>query len=160
MTDTLKSICEQCAHLNSPRLDFIPAQLVRHRDIIIRGLRELVLATSSESEKTVVVLCGILLEAILYTFIWSQQSYIAQRRGSFTFYPEQSLSNYVSIFNRWFSDVLPNAVLPDFVIDYRAIVHINRELQFPPDICGVASRDFLRILDSFLGEISQFPAPE
>ena len=159
MTDTLKSICEQCTHLNKPQLDFIPAEFVRHREAILRDLTELVSAASEEREKTVVILAGSILEAILYTFLRGQEAYIAKRRGTFTFDPNQSLESYVSIFNRWFRDVLPNVILPDFVVDYRDLVHINRELNSPPDICSRASRDMLRILDVLLEELSQFAGP-
>ncbi|MGH9814086.1 MAG: hypothetical protein ACRD4T_13220 [Candidatus Acidiferrales bacterium] len=156
MTDTLKSICGQCVHLNNPQLDFVPAELLRHREIIVRDLGELVSAASLELEKTVVILSGSILEAVLYSFLQAQESYIAQRRGTFTFDPEQSLENYVSIFNKWFSDALPQVVIPDFVIGYRNIVHVNRELNSVPGVCGVASRDMLRLLDALLGELSSF----
>ena len=35
MIDTLRSICEQCTHLNNPRLDFVPSRLTRHKEIIL-----------------------------------------------------------------------------------------------------------------------------
>ncbi len=156
MTDTLKSICEQCTHLNKPQLDFIPAGFTRHREAILRDLTELVSAASEEHEKTVVILGGSILEAILYSFLQGQEAYIAKRRGTFTFNPNQNLENYISIFNRWFRDALPNVTLPDFVADYRDLVHINRELNSPPEICTRASRDLLRILDALLHELSEF----
>lgn len=156
--DTLKSVCEDCAQLNNPQLDFIPVHLTRQQEIIRRDLRELVSVASAELEKSSVILAGTILEAVLYTFILGQESYIAARRGVFTFDREQSLENYIRIFNRWFRDVLPNASLPDFVIHYRDLVHINRELNSPPNICARASRDMLRILNRLLEELSQFPS--
>ena len=157
MTDTLKSICEQCAYLKNPCLDFVPAQFARHRETILRDLREVVLAASVESEKTVVILCGSLFEAILYTFLQSQLSFIEQFRGApFQLDLENSLQHFVDVFNKYFKKTMPNAVLPDIVVGYRDLVHINRELNSPADICAVASREMLRRLDSFLKEISEF----
>lgn len=155
MTDTLKSICEQCNHLHNPQLEFITAESQRQKEIILRDLKELVSAGALEQEKSVVVLAGSLLEAVLYCFIQKQKEYIAARRGSFTFDPEQSLDNYVSIFNRWFSDVF---TIPDIVIGYRDMVHINRELQYAPDVCSRAAREMLRLLDSLLGKLAEFSA--
>ena len=159
MTDTLKSICEQCPHLNNPRLDFIPIELSRHREIILRDLKGLVSAASDEAEleKTVTVLAGTLLEAVLYTFLQSQQDYIAG--FGFTFNPQGRLSRYVDIFNTSFKDILPKAVLPNWVVEHRNLVHINRELNSPRGICANASRDMLRILNTLLGELSQFASP-
>lgn len=88
MTDTLKSICEQCTYLNSPQLDFIPSELTRHKEIILRDLTELVSAASAGFEKATTILAGSILEAILYTFLKGQENYIAGRRGTFTFNPE------------------------------------------------------------------------
>ena len=155
MADTLKSTCDQCTHLNSARLDFIPLDLARNRQLILRDLQELVSAAANEQEKTVVVLAGSILEAVLYTFINAQAQYIAERRGTFEFDPNQSLQNYVSIFNRWFSDVFPNAVIPDVMVRYRDLVHFNRELASPPGVCYAASREMLRLLDVLLGEFSE-----
>lgn len=156
MPDTLKSICEQCPHLNNPQLDFIPSELTLHREIILRDLRELVSAASEGREKTVVVLAGTVLEAVLYSFIQSQQNYIAQRRGAFTFDPESSLQNYVRIFNRWFRDAMPGVLLPDVIVEYRNLVHFNRELNSAPGICAAAARDILRLLDALLAEFAGF----
>ncbi|HXZ40822.1 MAG TPA: hypothetical protein VEG68_08775 [Terriglobales bacterium] len=127
--------------------------------MILRDIRELVAAASAELEKTVAILAGSVLEGILYTFIKSQENYIAERRGVFVFDPNHSLQNYVSIFNKWFRDVLPNVVIPDIVVDYRDLVHINRELNSAPEVCTSASRDMLRIVDALLGELGQFAAP-
>ncbi len=159
MTDTLKSICEQCTRLNNPQLDFIPAEFTRHREVILRDLGELVSAASEEHEKTVVILGGCILEAVLYSFLQGQEAYIADRRGTFTFDPNEGLKNYLSIFNRWFRDVLPNVILPDHAVDYRNLVHFNRELMSPPGICAGAARDILRILNGLLGELSEFAGP-
>lgn len=159
MTDTLKSICEQCTNLNNPQLDFIPADLTRHRETILRDLKELVSAASTELEKTVVILAGSILEAVLYSFLQGQEAYIAGRRGTFTFDREQSLENYINIFNRWFRDILPNALLPNLVVGYRDLVHVNRELNSPPDVCARGPREMLRILNVLLGELSQFAGP-
>lgn len=160
MTDTLRSICEQCTHLNQPQLEFISAQLTRHREIILRDLKELVSAATAGIDKTVVILGGSILEAVLYSFLQSQETYIAQRRGGFTFNPEHSLQNFVNVFNCWFLDILPNAEIPEFVVQYRDLVHINAELAFPPDICARASRDMLKILNRLLGELAQFGSPQ
>ena len=91
MTDTLRSICEQCAHLHNPQLDFIPEESQRQKEIILRDLKELVSAGSLEQEKSVIVLAGCVFEALLYCFIQAQKDFIAARRGSFTFDPEQNL---------------------------------------------------------------------
>jgi len=156
MPDTLKSISEQCAQLNNPQLEFIPSDFTRHREIILRDLRELVSAASEEREKTVVVLAGSILEAVLYTFIQGQQGYIAERRGTFEFDPKLSLQNCVQIFNRWFRDAMPSVSLPDSVVDYRDLVHINRELNSAPEVCTTGSREILRLLDALLAELASF----
>jgi hypothetical protein len=159
MTDTLRSICERCIHLNDPQLDFIPSESARLRQIILRDLKELVSAASSDLEKAVIVFAGSILEAVLYGFIQAQQSYITAKRGSeFKFDPEQGLERYKNIFNRWFRDVLPNAVLSDSTVEYRNLVHVNQELNSAPDICALAARDMMRALDALLGDLAQFPA--
>jgi len=155
MTDTLKSICEQCTHLNNPQLDFIPAELERCREILARDLRELVSAAAGENEKSVAVLAGIVLEGTLYTLIKWQSGYIAERRGTFEFNPGHSLRNFVEIFNRWLNDLTPTVTLPDSVVYYRDLVHINQELKGEPSICATASREMLRILDLLLGVLSE-----
>jgi len=155
MTDTLKSICDQCTHLQNPRLDFVPSDLERERGILTRDLRELVSAAAAESEKTVAVLAGSILEGVLYSFIKSQSAYIEGRRGTFEFNPDHSLQNYVSIYNRWLSHLTPNVALPDSVVYYRDLVHMNREISSPPGSCAAASRDMLRILDSLLGALAE-----
>ncbi|HWZ42742.1 MAG TPA: hypothetical protein VNW97_04665 [Candidatus Saccharimonadales bacterium] len=155
MTDTLKSICGQCAFLLNPQLEFVPRELQRQRELILRDLQELTSAASLEHEKSVTVMSGCLFESVLYTFIQGQSSYIASRRGSFTFNPEHNLNNYVSIFNRWFSGLL---TIPDSVVDYRDMVHINRELTYPPDECRNASREMLRLLDSLLRKLAEYSA--
>jgi len=159
MTDTLRSICDQCTHLSSPQLGFVPSELRRHREILERDLRELLSAAASESEKSVVVLAGGILEGILYTLIAGQADYIAQRRGSFEFNPDHSLQNYVSIFNRWLKDLMPMAILPDSVVYYRDLIHINRELNSQPGICFTAAREMLRMVDALLGALCEFAAP-
>ena len=156
MTDTLKSICEQCIHLKTPKLEFIPVGFARHRQVILRDPAELVSAATKNHEKTVVILSGCVLESVLFSFIQSQEAYITSRRGNFTFNPDRSVDNFVSIFNRWFRDILPGVVLPDLMVDYRDLVHINRELNAAEDICESASRDMLRIVDRLLGELNQF----
>ena len=153
MTDTLKSICEQCTHLHNPQLEFIPAGLERQREIILRDLNELASAASLEREKSVIVLAGGLFESILYSFIQTQSDSIAARRGSFTFDSEQSLDNYVSIFNRWFSTIV---ALPDVIVGYRDMVHINQELQQPPEACRNAAPEMLRLLDTLLGKLNEY----
>ncbi len=154
MTDTLKSICEQCTHLHDPQLEFIPEGLERHREIILRDLNELVSSASLEQEKTVVVLAGCVFESVLYSFIQGQTEYIAARWGVFfTFNPEHSLHNYVSIFNRYFSTLV---AIPDLVVSYRDMVHINRELQQPPDVCRSAAPEMLRLLNTLLAKLSEY----
>jgi hypothetical protein len=154
MTDTLKSICEQCIHLHNPQLEFLPESLLRQREIILRDLRELVSAASQEHEKTVVVLTGCIFESILYCFIQLQSDYITARRGvDFTFNPDHSLDNYVSVFNRYFSELL---AIPDMVVDYRDVVHINRELKHPSEVCQTAAPEMLRLLDALLGTLTRY----
>lgn len=155
MTDTLKSICAQCTRLNNPLLDFIPDDLPRHKEIVRRDLAELVTAASAGLEKTVVVLSGVIFESVLYSFLQAQQSYIAQRSGAFSFNPGHGLQNYMSIFNKWFRDQLPDAQLPDVIVDYRNLVHINRELNSTADIIVQASRNMLVLLNAFLAELSK-----
>ncbi len=160
MTDTLKSICEQCSQLNTPQLDFIPPELLRHREIIRRDLRELIFAASNELQRSVVLLAGSLLEAVLFSFLSGQESYIAAIRGTaFVFDPNMSLQNYKEIFNRFFGRAIPGSELPDLIVQYRDTVHINQELALPEDICNRASRDLLRILDKLLADLIGFAAP-
>lgn len=152
MTDTLKSICEQCIHLHEPQLDFIPAGAARQREIVSQDLKMLVSAAIREEDKGVILLAGSLFEAILYSFIQAQSDYIAVRRGSFTFNPDHDLGNYVNIFNRWFSDIL---TIPDTTVEYRDMVHINRELKFPSDIRSRAAQEMLRSLDMLIGKLEE-----
>jgi hypothetical protein len=153
MTDTLKSICEQCVHLHDPQLEFVPEDSHRQRAIILRDLRELVLAASHEQERSVLLLAGSLLEAILYCFIQNQSDYIAQRRGEFKFRPEQDLGNFVNIFNTWFSDLLK---IPDLVVAYRNTIHIDRELSFDDEVCPRGARDLIRQLNLLLEAIQLY----
>lgn len=160
MTDTLKSISEQCTQLNNPRLDFVPGGLPRHRDAILRDLRELLAAASLELEKTVVILSGSILEGVLFTLIQGQQPYIAARRGHpFQFDPEQGLANFVSIFNRYFRGALLQTELPDIVVEYRNLVHFHREMSAPPGFCAQGSREMLRILEGLLADLASISRP-
>jgi hypothetical protein len=159
VTDTLKSICEQSTHLNNPRLDFIPAELDRCREILVRDLGELVSAATAENEKSVVLLAGTILEGILYTLVKLEADYIAERKGTFEFDPTHSLQNYIEIFNRWLRDLMPTVILPDSITSYRNLVHMNRELNSPPGVCAAASREMLRTLDSLLGAIAELTRP-
>ena len=156
MTDTLRSICEQCTHLNNPRLDFIPSQLTRHKEIILRDLSELVSVASNEHEKACVTLAGSILEAILFSFLQGQETQIAERRGGFTFDPDQSLQNYLDIFNKWFGRDFPNLELPDVLVDCRNLVHFNQELNSPTDQCGKAARTLLKTQDALIGELAAY----
>jgi hypothetical protein len=157
MTDTLRSICEQCTHLNNPRLDFISANLARHKEIILRHLGELAVVASSECEKAVVTLAGSALEAILYSFLQGQEQRISERRGeAFTLYPEKGLQYYLDTFNRWFRKDFPKLQLPDAIVDCRDLVHFNRELNSPPGECTKAARMLLKTLDALLGELADF----
>lgn len=152
MTDTLKSICEQCTHLREPQLDSIPAEAARQREIVLQDLKMLVSAAFREEDKSVILLAGGLFEAILYSFIQTQANYIAVRRPSFTFNPDHDLGNYIGIFNRWFSRLL---TIPDTIVEYRNIVHINRELKFPIDIRPRAAREMLLSLDMLIGKLQE-----
>lgn len=159
MTDTLKSICEQCSQLNAPQLDFIPPELQRHKEIIRRDLGELVTAANNESERSVVLLSGSLVESVLFSFLSGQETYMSAIRGApFVFNPEMSLQNYKEIFNRYFDRAIPGSQLPDFIVDYRDAIHINRELQQPGDLLPRASREMLRILDKLLTDLAGFAA--
>jgi hypothetical protein len=160
MTDTLKSICEQCSQLNAPKLDFVPPGLTRHNKIIRRDLGELVIAANNELDRSVVLLAGSLLESVLFSFLSGQETYMSAIRGApFTFNPEMSLQNYKEISNRYFGRAIPGSQLPDFIVDYRDSIHINRELQQPEDMLGRASREVLRILDKLLTDLAGFAAP-
>jgi len=156
MTDTLRSICEQSTHLNDPRLDFIPAKLTRHREIILSDLRELVSVASNEHEKACVVLAGSILEAMLFTFLEAHETEIAFRRGSFTFDPNQSLENYLGIFNKWFGADFPKLQLSNLLVHYRNLVHFNQELSSPTDERGKAARTLLRTLDLLISELAAY----
>ena len=160
MTDTLRSICEQCSQLNAPQLDFVPPALTRHKEIIRRDLRELVIAASNELDRSAVLLAGILLESVLFSFLRGQEPYMSAIRGApFVFDPEMSLQNYKEIFNRYFGRAIPGSQLPDLIVDYRDTIHINRELQEPEDLLPRASREMLRILDKLLTDLAGFVAP-
>jgi len=156
MTDTLRSICEQCTHLNNPQLDFIPAHLTRHKEIILRDLRELLSVASHEHEKASVVLAGSILEAILFTFLQGHETETALRRGGFTFDPNQSLQNYLNIFNKWFGRDFPNLQLSNELVSYRDFVHVNRELTAQPGECRKAALALMRTLDLLVGELSTY----
>jgi hypothetical protein len=157
MTDTLKSICEQCPQLNSPQLEFVPSTATRHAEIIRRDLRELVSAASANLPKAVILLAGSLLESVLFCFLSGQETYMTAIRGAeFLFDPSMSLQNYKEIFNKYFRRAIPGADLPDFIVDYRDTTHINRELSMPEDTCTRASRELLRILNKLLQDLSTF----
>jgi hypothetical protein len=153
MIDTLKSICEQCAHLRDPKLEFIPEESQRQKEIILRDLGELVTSAFNEQDRSVVLLAGGLFEGLLYSFIQSQSEYISERRGGFMFRPEHDLGNFVSIFNTWFSDL---SRIPDTVVRYRNTIHINCELKFDEEVCSRAARDLLRQLDVLLGALQGY----
>jgi hypothetical protein len=160
MTDTLKSISEQCLNLNAPPLDFIPAAATRNVEIIRRDLAELVTAGSLELPKSVVLLAGSLIEAVLYCFLSGQETYIAAIRGSeILFDPNMSLQNYKEIFNRYFRRAIPGSDLPDFIVLYRDTTHIDRELALPEDTCARAARELLRVLNKLLGDLATFAGP-
>jgi len=156
MIDTLKSICEQCTHLKNPQLDFIPAELSRHKEIILRDLRELVSVASNGHEKACAMIGGCVLEAILFSFLQVQERRVAERRGRFIFDPEQSLQNYLDIFNKWFGRDFPNLQLLDILVDYRNLVHFNNELNSPTDECSKAASTLLRVVDALIGELAAY----
>jgi hypothetical protein len=154
MTDTLKSTYEQCAHLTSPPLRFVPDSLDRHREIILRDLSELADAASREMEKSVLMLAGSIFEAVLHAFLQGpqQQAFIsARRKAEFVFDVRSNLRECIKIYNKWFTQALPGSKLEYFVADYRDFVQVNRELRAAPVTCGRAAREMLRALDSFLG---------
>lgn len=103
------------------------------------------------------MLSGSILEAVLYGFLKGQIGYLSVRRGaSFSLKPDGSLQHYLEIFNRHFKDLFPPGFLPDIAADYRDLVHVNRELSYPPGICVGASVEMLRILDSVLETFAEF----
>lgn len=155
MADTLRSICAQCPHLSSPQLNFLSEQQDRIREIVARDLHELIAAASVELEKAVVVLSGSVLEALLYALVQSHASHIADRRGSFQFDPGMGLRGFASVFNRWLCDALLCTPLSDQIVRYRDLFHVNRELNESPGTCGLAAREMLLTLESFLKELSQ-----
>ncbi len=157
MTSTLKSLFDQCAQLKNPRLEFLPADFGSHREIILRDLNELRAAALAGHEKTVVVLAGSLIEAVLYCFLQTQQEYISTRRGvEFQFNPGHTLEKYVRVFNRYFSDVVPNVPLPDVVVRYRNLVHIDCEIDSPSGTGTIASRELLQMLEGLLAGLAEF----
>ncbi len=160
MTDTLKSICEQCTNLQNPPLDFIRDDLLQNSEIIRRDISQLLLAASADSDKAVLLLAGSLLEAVLYSFLKSQENFISQRKGSnFTLQLEESLQYFKDTFNRWFSGLIPNSKLPDLIVEYRDLVHINNELDSmnsTPDICAQGSRALLLTLDNLIGGLAAY----
>jgi hypothetical protein len=102
------------------------------------------------------MLAGSVLEAILFSFLQGQETQIAARRGRFKFDPDQNLQNYLDIFNKWFGRDFPNLELPDILVDYRNLVHFNRELNLPPDECRKAALTLLRTLDALIGELAAY----
>jgi len=158
MTDTLRSFCEQCTYLNNPQLDFVSG--AQQRQIILRDIRALVSAASAELEKTVTILGGSIIESVLSCFLKDREDFIREQRGGvFQFPPQADLQDCVNLFNLWFRDLLPNVDLTN-AVDYRNLVHIDNELNFPTDICKRASREMLTILNTLLGELSQFVNPQ
>jgi hypothetical protein len=120
----------------------------------LRDIGELVSAAYQEHEKTVIILAGCIFESVLYCFIQLQTDFIAVRRGlAFAFNPEDSLNNYVGVFNRYFSDL---GEIPDLVVEYRNIVHLNRELNYPPEVCQTAALNMLALLDVLLQSLSKY----
>lgn len=157
MTDTLSSICGQCTHLRNPQLDFIPSELQRHKQIILRDLSELISAASHELEKTVAILAGSILEALLFGFLKGQESFITARLGKkFILNPKKDgLQKFVNVFNCHFRDRFPIGRLTDIVVRYRDLIHFNCEVSSSPEICQEASRFMLRILNTLLGQLAQ-----
>jgi hypothetical protein len=165
MTDTLKSLCEECRHINNPCLDFVPDGLLRYKEIILRDLAELVLAASNESEKSVVALAGSVLEAVLFVFLKTQEvPYLKGRRGAeFKLRPEWRLRKLVQIFKKDFVVVLPSFprdLLADEVVSQRNLIHAGQEAKFTGDACRLAARTMLRTLDALLGALAAFGTPE
>ncbi len=69
------------------------------------------------------------------------------------FDPEHSLNNYVSVLNRYFSELV---TIPDVVVEYRDIVHINQELKHPSDVCQTAAPEMLELLNALLGRLTEY----
>ncbi len=156
MRDTLKSICEQCTHLNNPHLDFIPHEFERHKGIVLRDLRELTDAASFELYKSVLALTGSIAEALLFTFLKPQESLISAKRGrAFVLDPGETLQTFVNVFNRYFADRFPEDLLPDDVVSYRDLIHVNREASSDPDFIREAAPNMLRILNGLVGEFTK-----
>jgi hypothetical protein len=99
------------------------------------------------------------MESVLFTFIQTNQAVIVARRGRFTFDPEHSLQNYLSIFNRWFRREFPNLELADLIVEHRDLVHFNREVNLPVGQCRRAAVALLRTLDALLRELNSFGCP-
>jgi hypothetical protein len=130
---------------------------MRHKEIILRDLRELVAVACSEHEKACVVLAGCILEAILFTFLQGHEKDAKLRRGeSFTFDPTRSLRYYLGIFNECFRKDFPNLQLSNEVVSYRDLVHINRELRAQPGDCRQGAITLLKTLDTLVGELSNY----
>jgi hypothetical protein len=159
MTDTLKSICEQCTHLNNPQLDFIPEDLQRYREILRRDVAELVQAASYGLQKSVVAVAGSLLEGLLYSYLKPRESlivvYRADRNKPFKVDPGESLQSYLNIFKRYFGSNFPSDMLPPEVARLRDLIHINREISSDPEFCRKAAPDLLLIVDAVLGQFAK-----
>jgi hypothetical protein len=66
---------------------------------------------------------------------------------------------FKATFNRWFSDLIANAKLPDRIVDYRNLVHIHNELQSTtstPDVCALAARELLLTLNNLLERLTDY----
>jgi len=162
MTDTLWSIYERCPRLQEPLLDFIPDELLQFRELIRRDLRELGAAASAQLEKTVAVLAGSVVEAVLYCFLQSQKEYLsAQINKEFSVDPRrQGLPELVGVFNRFFAHRFFK--IPDIAITSRDLIHASREaleLSREPDVRGRAAREMLPLLDTLLSRFAEFAEP-
>jgi hypothetical protein len=159
MTDTLWSIYERCPRLQEPLLDFIPDELLQFKQLIRRDLRELGAAAAAQLEKTVAMLAGSILEAVLYCFLQGQKEYLSdQIKSEFSVDPlRKGLPDFVSVFNRFF--VHRFFKIPDVAITSRDLIHASREvweLSREPDICGRAAREMLPLLDALLSRFADF----
>ncbi|GEM_PF-2287165 len=158
MTDTLKSICEQCGNIVNPQLDFIPQRLNLYRTIIERDLKQLVFAASLEMDKAVVLLAGSIFEAVLHSFIQAHAIDIEIDRAGvpFKFDPESRLQKCVHIMKVYFARKIQNLDLLDSMARDRNLVHINQEISKDPDACYRASREMIRQLNLLLMDLANY----
>ncbi len=123
---------------------------------MLRDLEELTYAASFELRKSTLALAGSIAEALLFTFLKAQESFISVRRGRpFVLDAGESLQTFVNVFNRYFTDRFPEDLLPDEVVSYRDLIHVNREVSSDPNVLKEAAPNMLRILNNLLDEFAK-----